>query len=336
MLLDVILPFLHHQLCLIVAVAILLSLIIDQVFGEPVVSLHPVVWMGHYLHHCGLRLAPKAEQTHRRPAVEFIAGAIAIVVPMVFLGCLAWYLHKTISVLAWYWQALLLGCLLKPCLSWRMLRDEVRAVELALQSSLDAGRTQLARLVSRDVHLLEAHQVRESAIETLAENLNDSLISPLFWFALCGLPGALIYRFANTADAMWGYRGERAGRIWTWVGKCAARSDDVLSWPGARITALLMYVVTWRYPDSRLLTEARATTSPNGGWPMGAMALLLDVRLSKPDVYVLHASGAQVESHHTEKALEICQRIVWLIAFACLGVWLFVLILAKNLGAYDV
>ncbi|MBC3874451.1 adenosylcobinamide-phosphate synthase CbiB [Undibacterium flavidum] len=334
MLLDLIHPIPH--LYLILVPAILLSLIVDQVFGEPVAALHPVVWMGYYLHHCGLFLAPKTDQRSQRPAINFVAGVIAILLPMLLLGWFAWYLQNSISLFAWYWQALILGCLLKPCLSWRMLLDEVRAVEAALRLSLDAGRNQLARLVSRDVRSLEAHQVRESAIETLAENLNDSVISPLFWFALLGLPGALMYRFANTADAMWGYRGERAGRIWTWFGKCSARTDDVLSWPGARITALLMYVALWRCPDSRLMKEAGATTSPNGGWPMGAMALLLDVRLSKPEVYVLHANGAQVESHHTEKALEICQRIVWLIALACLGVAIVVLSFAKNSGAYDV
>ncbi|MFX6477158.1 cobalamin biosynthesis protein, partial [Acinetobacter baumannii] len=88
-----------------------------------------------------------------------------------------------------------------------MLHDEVQAVEVALGQSLPAGRAQLARLVSRDVSALTAVQVRESAIESLAENLNDSVVAPLFWFALLGLPGAALYRLANTADAMWGYPG---------------------------------------------------------------------------------------------------------------------------------
>src|SRR5690606_3824928 len=131
---------------------------------------------------------------------------------------------------AWWWQALALGLLLKPMFSWRMLRDEVHAVEQALGESLAAGRARLAWLVSRDVSALDASQVRESAIESLAENLNDSVVAPLFWFAVAGLPGAALYRFANTADAMWGYRGERHGRDWTWAGKWAARADDLLSW----------------------------------------------------------------------------------------------------------
>ena len=136
--------------------------------------------------------------------------------------------------------ALLLGLALKPLLAWRMLRDEVLAVEAALARSLAEGRTRLTHLVSRDVRALDEGAVRESAIESLAENLNDSVVAPLFWFLLLGLPGAALYRFANTADAMWGYRGERHGRVWEWAGKWAARADDVLSWLPARITALLL------------------------------------------------------------------------------------------------
>ncbi|WP_143760170.1 CobD/CbiB family cobalamin biosynthesis protein, partial [Colwellia marinimaniae] len=92
-----------------------------------------------------------------------------------------------------------------------------------------------------DVQPLDATAVRESAIESLAENLSDSVIAPLFWFVLLGLPGAALYRFANTADAMWGYPGMRGGRYWQWAGKWAARADDVLSWLPARLTALLLW-----------------------------------------------------------------------------------------------
>src|SRR5690606_4699726 len=133
-----------------------------------------------------------------------------------------------------------LGLLLKPLLAWRLLREEVQGVEAALAESVEAGRARLARLVSRDVAPLSATEVRESAIESLAENLNDSVVAPLFWFVLAGLPGAALYRFANTADAMWGYRGARGGRVWEWAGKWAAHADDALSWLPARLTALLL------------------------------------------------------------------------------------------------
>jgi adenosylcobinamide-phosphate synthase len=136
--------------------------------------------------------------------------------------------------------------------------------------------------------------VRETALETLAENLNDSVVAPLFWFAVAGLPGAALYRFANTADAMWGYPGHRAGRCWTWAGKWTARADDALSWVPARLTAMVLILAAGRLWMPGLRSEAVRTPSPNGGWPMGALALLLGVRLGKPDVYVLNAAGRAV------------------------------------------
>ena len=92
-------------------------------------------------------------------------------------------------------------------------------------------------LVSRDTSSLTTSEARESAIGWSAENLNDSVVASIFWFVLFGLPGAAVYRFANTADAMWGYRGVRHGVNWECAGKWAARADDVLSWLPARLTA---------------------------------------------------------------------------------------------------
>ena len=213
------------------------------------------------------------------------------------------------------WAGVLLaGVALKPLLAWRMLRDEVLAVEAALGRSLDEGRVQLGRLVSRDVTSLSAAEVRESAIESLAENLNDSLVAPLFWFVLFGLPGAAVYRFANTADAMWGYRGEREGRQWEWAGKWAARADDLLSWLPARLTALFLWSCARSRPASAggraIFREARRTPSPNSGWPMAAMALQLGVRLAKPGVYVLNAEGRGASADDTAKAVQLAARVV--------------------------
>jgi len=157
---------------------------------------------------------------------------------------------------------------------------------------------------------LDTLGVRESAIESLAENLNDSLVAPLFWFALFGLPGAALYRFANTADAMWGYRGEREGRQWTWAGKWAARADDLLSWLPARLTALFLWGAS-AVPGAGLRAlrrEAGRTPSPNSGWPMAAMALRLGIRLGKPGVYVLNAAGRGAAAADTAQAARLAAR----------------------------
>lgn len=273
---------------LVMAAALLLALWIDHAFGEPPARWHPVVWMGRYLGAMGRRVAPPAGTADARRAMPFIAGAAAWCFGAVSVVLVALLLQRAAAHLPSVLAALLLGLLLKPLLAWRMLRDEVLAVEAALAESLEAGRARLARLVSRDVSALSAAEVRESAIESLAENLNDSVVAPIFWFVLGGLPGAALYRFANTADAMWGYRGERGGRVWEWAGKWAAHADDGLSWLPARLTALLLH---GPWPSAALRREAARTPSPNSGWPMAAMALRLGVRLGKPGVYVLHAEG---------------------------------------------
>ncbi|MBL8277520.1 MAG: cobalamin biosynthesis protein CobD [Pelomonas sp.] len=289
---------------LLLPLSLAVALFIDRLWGEPPAWAHPVVGMGRYLGLFSLKWL-----TRLPSLLAFAAGALAWLAGAALVILLALWLEGWVLIALQPWAsplrlgaaALLLGLLLKPLLAWRMLADEVTAVEQALASSLPAGRERLARLVSRDTTALSEAEVREAAIETLAENLNDSVIAPLFWFAIAGLPGAALYRFANTADAMWGYRDERE-----WFGKWAARADDLLSWLPARLTALLL----WPPRAARLWREARRTPSPNSGWPMAAMALRLDRRLAKPGVYVLHAEGQPVRAGDMAAACAVAQRAV--------------------------
>ena len=293
-----------------------LALVVDRRWGEPPWRWHPVVWMGAYLGWLGPRLWPLRPLAARLLGMlGWCAGAIAV-----------WWLAETLqdgiwtgmvrltstvaqlSVAQWL-GVLLLGLLLKPLLAWRMLRDEVLAVEQALADSLPSGRAQLARLVSRDVTALDTAAVREAAIETLAENLNDSVLAPLLAWAMTGLAGAALYRFANTADAMWGYRDHRR-----WGGAWAARADDVLSWVPARLTAAALWLTgrTLSPPAdwSMLRREAARTPSPNGGWPMAAMALGLGLRLGKPGVYLLNAPGRVPAAGDVAAAVAWAERVV--------------------------
>ena len=287
---------------MVAAGSVLVALLLDHFFGEPPAWAHPVVAMGRFLGALGPRLVTW------RPVAAFIGGASAWLLGAALVAALAVAADHALRALPWPVAALALGVLLKPLLAWRMLGDEVAAVEAALAESLDAGRARLQRLVSRDVSQLDASQVRESAIESLAENLNDSVVAPLFWYALGGLPAAAIYRFANTADAMWGYRGR-----FEWAGKWAARADDALSWLPARLTGALLCLAAWKRPAWRALrAEASRTPSPNGGWTMGTMALLLGVHLHKPGVYALNAAGRRPDAAHTRQALAWARRaVVW-------------------------
>ena len=295
-----------------------LAIAIDRLLGEPGLRWHPVAWMGRWLAWAGERLAPRVgEPRVLSDARVFWFAALSWCGAAAAVFALAWLFQAWVLTQPVWLAALALGLFLKPLLAWAMLHDEVLAVERALGESLDAGRAQLARLVSRDVSQLSPAQVRESAIESLAENLNDSVVAPLFWFALLGLPGAALYRFANTADAMWGYRGR-----WEWAGKWAARADDVLSWLPARITALLLAVVALPSPFLPLVAmwrESGHTPSPNSGWPMATMALLLGVRLGKPGVYVLNAPGRAPTPDDLQRAVKLAGKVVLAMAGVALG-----------------
>ncbi len=284
-----------------------IAMAVDHCFGEPPARLHPVVWMGRALSATG---APWAAATDR---AALLRGAFVWLVGAFLAAGIAWLAvggirsaFGTSSTEDRLIEALLVGVLLKPLLAWRLLREEVSHVEAALEGGVEAGRVRLRRLVSRDTARLTAADVRESALESLAENLNDSLVAPLFWFAIGGLPAAALYRFANTADAMWGYRGR-----WEWAGKWTARADDALSYVPARLTAALLAVSARRWPAG-LPEIARLTPSPNGGWPMGMLALALNVRLGKPGVYVLNATGVAPDGGHVRAGLRTCRRAAWL------------------------
>lgn len=290
--------------------ALLLALLIDRWLGEPPVRWHPVVWMGHYLGWAGRLLQRQARpdgvdyRSFWLGTLAWLGGAAMVIGAALAIEQLALRLPAVLA-------GLLLGLALKPLLAWRMLRTEVQAVEQALQQSLAAGRERLSWLVSRDVSALSEAGVRESAIESLAENLNDSVVAPLFWFALLGLPGAALYRFANTADAMWGYRGVYRGQRWEWAGKWAARVDDALSWLPARLTAALLLLAAGGRGLRRvgaLRQEASKTPSPNSGWPMAAMALALGVTLRKPLVYGLNPDGREVQSMDTGHAVVYAEK----------------------------
>ncbi|MFA7558090.1 MAG: adenosylcobinamide-phosphate synthase CbiB [Hydrogenophaga sp.] len=292
--------------------AMWLALAIDRCLREPPVAVHPVAWMGRALSWCGQRVAPVRPSP--RDLAAFARGTLAWCGGALVVVMVAWGVERVLRLLPVPMAVLGLGLVLKPMLAWRMLREEVVAVERALEASMDDGRERLSRLVSRDVATLAPSQVREAAIETLAENLNDSVVAPLFWFALLGLPGAALYRFANTADAMWGYPGMREGRYWQWAGKWAARADDVLSWVPARLTAGLLAVAGGLADPRRLLREAAKTPSPNGGWPMSAMALVLGTRLGKPGVYILNPDARAPLPQDTLRAVGLGTRVVVAVA----------------------
>jgi adenosylcobinamide-phosphate synthase len=243
-------------------------MLLDWAFGEPPAAVHPTVWMGRAI--------------SAVPLGSFMDGLATLLGVTLASAATARLVPRILEPVA-----------LKPALSLRALLEAGEAVEKALVAGrLDEARRLLAyHLVSRDVTHLDASHVAGAAISSLAENVNDSVIAPLLAYRLGGLPAAYAYRAINTADAMLGYRTPEL----EWFGKPAARADDIANWVPARLSALLIAVASGA-PGAALAVaraDARRCPSPNGGWPMAAMAGALDVVLIKRGVYTLHARGRQ-------------------------------------------
>jgi adenosylcobinamide-phosphate synthase len=179
-------------------------------------------------------------------------------------------------------------------LATRSLHLESRRVEEALAlGDLPLARTLLSRIVGRETAYLTPAEIRRAVLETVAENLADGVVAPMFFISLLGLPGLALYKTANTLDSMVGYRNDRYQRF----GKVAARADDVLNFLPARLTALLMVLAAyhtgldpqgaWRI----VKRDAGNASSPNAGWPEAALAGALRVRLGGPSTYF----GRQVD-----------------------------------------
>jgi adenosylcobinamide-phosphate synthase len=262
--------------------AIPLALALDAVFGEPPARAHPVVWIGTAVSALE-RLAPDGE-TARFLYGVFVTSTVISGAALLGLGA-----SRVAARLPFGLGLLLEAWLLKTALSARALLEAGSRVETCLdRDDVDGAREAVKALVSRDVESLDGPLLASAAIESLAENSSDSIVAPLFYHAIGGLPAAMAYRAANTLDAMIGYRGTHEH-----LGKAAARLDDVLNLVPARLaSALLLAAGTVGGGDFRTgLAMTRRdhgrTASPNAGWPMSTMAGLLDTRLEKSGHYVL-------------------------------------------------
>jgi adenosylcobinamide-phosphate synthase len=198
--------------------------------------------------------------------------------------------------------------ILKLSFSLRNLAASAERIALQLEAGrLVGARSSLRALVSRPTDQLDAAQAASAAIESMAENLSDSLVAPLLYYALFGLPGALAYRAANTLDAMIGYHGE-----YEELGKAAARLDDALNLLPARLSAFLLVTAAWlgfgdgRTAWSTLRQDHARTQSPNAGWPMSATAGALKVRLGKVGHYELGKSFTDPSPKDIRRAVRLC------------------------------
>jgi adenosylcobinamide-phosphate synthase len=305
---------------LTLAAAALGGTLLDRLFGEPR-RFHPLVGFG--------RLADEAERVLRRGApggaldnrLRGLAAWLLVVLPAVAVARMA---SETLSE-GWIVDAVLLWF----ALGAHALAEHARAIAVPLAyGDLSAARAAVARIVSRDTSELDEEGVAKAAVESVLENGNDAVFGALFWFFVAGGPGALLFRLANTLDAMWGYRDER--RIY--FGWAAARIDDALNFIPARLTALTYAllghtrtaVACWR-------EQAFAWGSPNAGPVMAAGAGALAVRLGGPAIY--HGAeefrpplgaGAPPSAGDILRAVNLVERgqLLWLAVFGLAAVGL--------------
>ena len=268
--------------------SLLIGWLLDLLFGDPQKLPHPVVWFGKMIASCDHHYN---KRTHRK-----LKGALSAITLILFVFAFAWMIRKFLGVFALFifdgtheqvYQIPLLLYIFDAlaifyCLAGTTLIREVREVFLALDRSLEEGRKQVARIVGRDTSELSAQEVRTAALETLAENLSDGVIAPLFWLAILGTPGMLAYKMVNTLDSMIGYKTDRYRDFGCW----AAHIDDIANYIPARLTAFLMVLGTGRLGLLRFVWKnGRNHASPNSGYPESALAAILDCRFGGPHYY---------------------------------------------------
>jgi adenosylcobinamide-phosphate synthase len=300
--------------------ALVVALLLDRAVGEPERLWrrlpHPVVLIGQAIGRLEARLwrADDDAARKRRQGQVLIAGLVA--------GALVMGGLLQLALLALPFGWLWLGIVMSTLIAQKSLIDHVRAVATGLAIDVEAGRVAVAKIVGRDTTALDAAAIGRAATESLAENLSDGVIAPLFWGLLFGLPGLLAYKAINTADSMIGYLNER----YTDFGRATARLDDLVNLVPARLTAFFCIVTAPRLGSVleglRIMwRDSRLHRSPNAGWPEAAMAGVLGLRLSGPRVYHGKRSDepwvgdgtAEIGSEEIARALRLADR-VWALA----------------------
>ncbi|MHB8453667.1 MAG: adenosylcobinamide-phosphate synthase CbiB [Acidiferrobacterales bacterium] len=288
------------------------ALLLDRLFGEPQ-HLHPLVGFGRLAAAVELRLN-NALSSAQRQRLSGVFGGALLVLP---LSAACWLACRTPVI-----GPLATLILLYLALGGRSLAEHAQRVITALRANnLDEARQRVSYMVSRDTASMQGGDVARATVESVLENGNDAVFAALFWFLVAGAPGAVVYRLANTLDAMWGYRSPR----YLHFGWAAARFDDLLNFIPARLTALTYAILghtlrAWRC----WRIQGRLWESPNAGPVMAAGAGALGIELGGPAFYhgvykqrPALGEGLPATENDINRALTLVQRgvLLWL------GLW---------------
>ena len=259
---------------MIIILPLLIGWLFDLLLGDPAWLPHPVVGFG--------KMISWGEHRLNQGLHRMLKGALLAIGLILLVFFVAWFLRYLLLSASDWLVIVFDAVIIFYCLAGTTLIREVRAVFHALDRSLEEGRQQVARIVGRDTTELSAQEVRTAALETLAENLSDGVIAPLFWFALLGTPGMLAYKMVNTLDSMIGYKTARYKDFGCW----AAHIDDVANYIPARLTALLMIIASGKLHLLKFVWKNGCLhASPNSGYPEAALAGILNCRFGGPHYY---------------------------------------------------
>ncbi len=285
-----------HGFLFTVFAPLIIGWMLDYFLGDPEKWPHPIVWMGKWIA-WGEKKWNNGEDRVSKGAVFAVGSILGVYLIVAGLMFGIWFSmsyqvvgnNYSIYLLPWSLYIIVSSILVFYCLAGHTLRKEVRMVFEAVDKSLIDGRKQVGRIVGRDTNNLSAQEVRTAALETLAENLSDGVVAPLFWYALLGVPGMLSYKMVNTLDSMIGYQNARYKDFGRW----AAKIDDIANYIPARLTAFMMLCVAWLFSKNGNPSLGHFTfkdafgfvkhfgnehASPNSGWPEAALAYILNCR----------------------------------------------------------
>lgn len=298
----------QNLICLVPALAIAF----DMIIGDPPNRWHPVAWIGSIIFAIK-RIAPKQGRF-----IPLIFGIIFILLGSALIGSIAFLIVKLIYMLPFPFALILEAFLLKLALPVRGLKKAGNEVYNALKEGYinEARRLVAWHLVSRDTKSLDKGHVASATVESIAENLADGIVGPIFWWLLLGLPGVWIYRFINTSDSILGYRTAEL----EWLGKIPARLDDIVNFIPSRLSAFFiifsaLFIGINPIHGIRItFRDHRLTSSPNAGWPMSAMAGILNIRLEKIDNYCLNQEAELPLYEHIDWSAMLMQISAWVSA----------------------
>ena len=307
---------------LIILIALILGWLADRLLGDPIWLPHPVVMFG--------RLIALGEKRLNKGSWRRTKGAVLAITLVMMTFILTSIIQHQLYLLHPCCMLVFDVIIIFYCLAGKTLMCEVRDVFVALEQSLEKGRLQVSRIVGRDTSQLSANEVRTAALETLAENLSDGVVAPLFWLVLAGVPGMLAYKMTNTLDSMIGYKTTRYARFGTF----AARLDDIVNYIPARLTAVLMIIASQR-PRlfAFVVNNSSHHASPNSGWPEAALAGLLNCRFGGPHTYFgeyidkpyIGNHERQLTTNDMHKALSVNMKTeLLMIALSVVVLWLLV------------